>query len=164
MNKNDAINEVVKEICKLINEGTIGASGQTDNNQSFEKAKSKAEGVQKYREATDDEYRSYITDLLDGLLDENQDYHASDGTLVFFNPDERGKIIEQVFGMYRGLGLLDTLLMDEEITELMVNGADNIFVEKKAGLSGWNRESVMIKIVLKKNEKKRSHSASKNCS
>lgn len=92
MNKNDAINEVVKEICKLIDEGTIGASGQTDNNQSFEKAKSKAEGVQKYREATDDEYRSYITDLLDGLLDENQDYHASDGTLVFFNPDERGKI------------------------------------------------------------------------
>lgn len=57
--------------------------------------------------------------------------HLISCDITGFNPDERGKIIEQVFGMYRGLGLLDTLLMDEEITELMVNGADNIFVEKK---------------------------------
>ncbi len=132
MNKNDAIAEVVKKICKLIDEGTIASSGQDENVQNFEKAKFKAEGIQKYREASDEEYRSYIADLLESLLDENEDYHASDGTLIYFTPEERGKqIIEQVFGMYRGLGLLDTLLMDEEITELMVNGADNIFVEKK---------------------------------
>lgn len=132
MNKNDAIAEVVKKICKLIDEGTIASSSQDENMQNFEKAKFKAEGIQKYREASDEEYRSYITDLLKSLLDENEDYHAFDGTLVYFTPEERGKqIIEQVFGMYRGLGLLDTLLMDEEITELMVNGADNIFVEKK---------------------------------
>lgn len=132
MNKIDAIAEIVKKICTLIDDGTIISSGHDENAQSFEKAKSKSEGVKKYREASDEEYRSYIADLLNSLLDENEDYHASDDTLVYFTPDERGKqIIEQVFAIYRGLGILDPLLMDEEITELMVNGAENIFVEKK---------------------------------
>ena len=132
MNKTDAIAEIVKKMCEMIDEGVIISPDYDQNAQSFEKAKSKSDGLSKYREATDDEYRGYIRDLLDSLLDENEDYHASDGSLVYFTPDERGKkIIEQVYGTYRGLGILDALLMDEEITELMVNGADNIFVEKK---------------------------------
>ena len=132
MNKIDAVAEIVKKICELIENGVIVSSVHDENAQNFEKAKFKSDGVKKYREASDEEYRSYITDLLDSLLDENGDYHASDGTLVYFTPDERGQqIIEQVFAVYRGLGVLDPLLMDEEITELMVNGAENIFVEKK---------------------------------
>lgn len=125
------IDEIVKKICGMIDRGEISGSNQGAEAQSFELVKNKAEGVQKYRDASDEEYRSFITDLLDGMLDENSDYKASDGTLVYIAPDDKAKIIEQVFGMYRGLGLLDTLLMDEEITELMVNGPDNIFVEKK---------------------------------
>ena len=107
MNKNDAVAEIVKKICGLIDDGTIVSSAYDENVQSFEKAKSKSDGVKKYREASDEEYRSYISDLLLSLLDENEDYHASDGTLVYFTPDERGKqIIEQVFAVYRGLGNL----------------------------------------------------------
>ncbi|HAG13982.1 MAG TPA: pilus assembly protein [Ruminococcus sp.] len=64
------------------------------------------------------------------MIDENGDYHAPDGSLVFITPEDKAMVIEQVYGMYRGLGLLDTLLMDEAITELMVNGPDHIFVEK----------------------------------
>ena len=107
MNKNDAIAEIVKKICKLVDDGTIISSAQSENVQSFEKAKSKSDGVKKYREASDEEYRSYIANLLQSLLDENEDYHASDGSLIYFTPDERGKqIIEQVFAVYRGLGIL----------------------------------------------------------
>ncbi|MBQ7014087.1 MAG: CpaF family protein [Oscillospiraceae bacterium] len=69
--------------------------------------------------------------LLDGLLDENSDYSASDGSFVYITPEDKAMIVEQVFGMYRGLGLLDTILLDEEVTEVMVNGPDNIFIEKK---------------------------------
>lgn len=131
MKKSGAIDKIIKRICEMIDSGETVGVNQGRDVQSFEQAKNKAEGVQIYRDASDEEYRSYITDLLDSMLDENDDYTASDGTLIYITPEDKAKIIEQVFGMYRGLGLLDSLLMDEQITELMVNGPDNIFVEKK---------------------------------
>ncbi|MBR4101337.1 MAG: CpaF family protein [Oscillospiraceae bacterium] len=67
---------------------------------------------------------------MQGMLDENGDYAASDGTLVYITPDDKASIVEQVFGMYRGLGFLETIISDETITEVMVNGPDNIFIEQ----------------------------------
>lgn len=132
MNKNGVIDEIVKKICGMIDQGELAHSDrESDAAQGFAQAKIKAEGVQKLRDSDDETYRSYIWNLLDGLLDENGDYKASDDSLAYITPEDKAMIVEQVFGMYRGLGLLDTLLMDEEITELMVNGPDNIFVEKK---------------------------------
>lgn len=131
MKKSSAIDKIVKRICEMIDNGETVNTSQIGDLQSFEQVKNKAEGVQMYRDASDEEYRLYINDLLDSMLDENGDYTASDGSLIYITPEDKAKIIEQVFGMYRGLGLLDTLLMDEQITELMVNGPDNIFVEKK---------------------------------
>lgn len=131
MKMNGVIEEIVKAICKMIDQGELAASESSGLGQSFEQVKSKAESVQKLRDSDDDTYRSYIWQLLEGMLDENGDYQASDDSLVYITPEVKAQIVEQVFGMYRGLGLLDTLLMDEEITELMVNGPDNIFVEKK---------------------------------
>ena len=131
MKKSSAIDKIVKRICEMIDNGETVNTSQIGDLQSFEQVKNKAEGIQMYRDASDEEYRLYINDLLDSMLDENGDYTASDGSLIYITPEDKAKIIEQVFGMYRGLGLLDTLLMDEQITELMVNGPDNIFVEKK---------------------------------
>ena len=140
MDKNLIINEIVKEICRKIDEGEIEAiSSGSENKLSFEKAKNKAEGVQKYRDASDEEYRAFIFDLLKGMLTEQGDYKTIDGDLVYLNPKEQAGIVEQVFGTYRGLGILDSLLMDEEITELMVNGPDNIFVEKKGRVIRLNK-------------------------
>lgn len=132
MNKNVVINEIVKKICSMIDEGNVdGADEINGAAQNFEKMKNKAEGVQRVRNADDETYRSYIWSLLNGLLDENSDYLAPDGTLVFISPENKAIIVEQVFGMYRGLGLLDTILLNDEITEIMINGPENIFVEKK---------------------------------
>ncbi|PFG36385.1 pilus assembly protein CpaF [Flavimobilis soli] len=39
-------------------------------------------------------------------------------------------VVQQVYGSIRGLGLLDSLLTDESVTEVMVNGPDNVFVER----------------------------------
>ena len=130
MKLNLVVDEIVKEICRMIDSGELMRE-KNDAAEGFEKIKLVAENVQAIRESDDETYRSYIWKLLENLLDENGDYLASDGSLVYIMPDDKARIVEQVFGMYRGLGLLDTLLMDEEITELMVNGPDNIFVEKK---------------------------------
>ena len=55
------------------------------------------------------------------------------------DPADRDRIARMVFSSLRGLGVLDELLADESITELMVNGARNIFVESKGRLYHVNR-------------------------
>lgn len=42
----------------------------------------------------------------------------------------RERIARRVFARLRGLGVLDELLADESVTEIMVNGAKHIFVER----------------------------------
>ncbi len=44
-------------------------------------------------------------------------------------------IVEQVYGSIRGFGVLDSIMKDESVTEIMINGSDNIFIEKKGTLS-----------------------------
>ena len=43
-------------------------------------------------------------------------------------------INEQVFSSIRGLGLLDTIMRDDNVTEIMINGPDHIFIEKNGKL------------------------------
>ena len=44
--------------------------------------------------------------------------------------NDRERIARRVFARLRGLGVLDELLADESVTEIMVNGAKHIFVER----------------------------------
>ena len=43
-------------------------------------------------------------------------------------------MVRQVYSSIRGFGLLDTIINDDSITEVMINGADNIFIEKNGKL------------------------------
>ena len=124
------IEEIVKRITDMIDGGQSDTAAPAGR-ENFEAAKNRSDVLQKYRDASDDEFRLYIIDLLDSMLQDNGDYIASDNAPYYIAPDDRALIQERVFGTYRGLGLLDTLLMNEEITELMVNGPDHIFVEKR---------------------------------
>jgi len=139
MSHEDAIDDIVRKICKIIDPNNT-SSGDGESVQKLEQVKIKAETLQKYREADDETYRSFIWELLSGLLDENDDYKADDNTVIYISPQDKAFIVEQVFGTYRGLGIVDTLLMDEEITELMINGPDNIFVEKKGHVIRLNQK------------------------
>ena len=130
MKKNDVIEEIVKRITDMIDGGQSDTTAPAGR-ENFEAAKNRSDVLQKYRDASDDEFRLYIIDLLDSMLQDNGDYIASDNAPYYIAPDDRALIQERVFGTYRGLGLLDTLLMNEEITELMVNGPDHTFVEKR---------------------------------
>ena len=44
--------------------------------------------------------------------------------------NDRERVARRVFARLRGLGVLDELLADESVTEIMVNGAKHIFVER----------------------------------
>lgn len=55
-------------------------------------------------------------------------------------PQEREKIAKRVFSSLRGLGILDEILADDSITEIMINGPENIFVERKGQLYRYRRQ------------------------
>lgn len=48
--------------------------------------------------------------------------------------EERIDITERIFDSIRGLGILDSIMKDEKITEVMINGPNDIFVEKTGAL------------------------------
>lgn len=48
--------------------------------------------------------------------------------------DQRVSIVEQVYSSIRGFGLLDTIIKDDSITEVMINGPQNIFIEQNGHL------------------------------
>ena len=54
----------------------------------------------------------------------------SEENIVLSRP-ERARLFEQITAEILGLGPLQTLLEDETVTEVMVNGAKNIYVERK---------------------------------
>lgn len=54
---------------------------------------------------------------------------------VYFEPTEREEIISQIYSSVRGLGILDKLLVDDDISEIMINSFDEIYIERKGKIS-----------------------------
>lgn len=52
--------------------------------------------------------------------------------------DRRVSIVQQVYSSIRGFGLLDSIMNDDNITEVMINGPENIFIEKSGKLIKLN--------------------------
>jgi len=48
--------------------------------------------------------------------------------------EQRISMVQQIFSSIRGFGLLDTILSDDTITEVMINGHKNIFIEQAGKL------------------------------
>lgn len=58
---------------------------------------------------------------------------------VYCSIDQRVSIVQQVYSSIRGFGLLDNIITDDNITEVMINGPDNIFIEKRGRLIKLDR-------------------------
>ncbi len=69
-----------------------------------------------------DDVRRTIQDLFEQILTEEN--------IVLSRP-ERARLFEQISAEILGFGPLQTLLEDETITEIMVNGAKSIYIERK---------------------------------
>jgi pilus assembly protein CpaF len=72
--------------------------------------------------AKTEEVRKTILNLFEQILSEEN--------IVLSRP-ERARLFEQISAEILGLGPLQPLLEDETVTEVMVNGAKNIYVERK---------------------------------
>lgn len=48
--------------------------------------------------------------------------------------EQRVSIVQQVYSSIRGFGLLDSIINDDTITEVMINGPDNVFIEQNGRL------------------------------
>lgn len=72
-----------------------------------------------------EEVRSSIQDLFEQILAEEN--------IVLSRP-ERHRLFEQITAEILGLGPLEPLLQDDSLTEIMVNGAKNIYIERKGKL------------------------------
>ncbi len=68
-----------------------------------------------------DEVRRHIQELFEQILNEEN--------IVLSRP-ERARLFEQIAAEILGFGPLESLLEDDTITEIMVNGAKNIYVER----------------------------------
>ena len=71
----------------------------------------------------DNELQERITEIVNKHLD---------GQYCSIN--QKISIVQQVFSSIRGFGLLDSIMNDDTITEVMINGPDNVFIEQKGKL------------------------------
>jgi len=76
-----------------------------------------------------DEVRRTIEDMYNNIL---ADEH------IVLSRSERQRLFEQIVAEILGLGPLEPLLADPLVTEIMVNGAKNIYVERNGKLSRVN--------------------------
>lgn len=79
-------------------------------------------------DTTDDSLRQMISECV---------YDESRSSLISLK--EREKIAETVFNAIRKLDILQELLEDDSITEIMINGPDDIFLERNGRLERWNK-------------------------
>lgn len=88
-----------------------------------------------------DEIKKFVRENLNlNEMSDNELYDAVEKIViqrtsdVFITIDKKVKITEKVFSSIRGLGILDIIMSDDNITEIMINGYDNIYIEKKGTL------------------------------
>jgi pilus assembly protein CpaF len=93
------------------------------------------------------ESRKYITeylplsDMSDEQLEEKAEEIVRAKIGAEYCPIEQlVSIVQQVFSSIRGFGLLDTIMKDDSITEVMINGYKNIFIEKDGKLQKMDRQ------------------------
>ncbi len=76
-----------------------------------------------------DEVRRTIEEMYNNILAEEH---------IVLSRSERQRLFEQIVAEILGLGPLEPLLADPHVTEIMVNGAKNVYVERKGKLTRAN--------------------------
>ena len=93
------------------------------------------------------EIKQYITEnlplskLSDDELQEKVEEITEEKLAGQYVPiEQRVSIVEQVYSSIRGFGLLDSIISDDTITEVMINGHQNIFIEQNGRLFKLDKE------------------------
>lgn len=87
------------------------------------------------------EIKKYVTDNLSltQMSDEELDERVTEIVTEqignrYCAIDQKVSVVQQVYSSIRGFGLLDSIISDDTITEVMINGPENIFIEQKGRL------------------------------
>lgn len=90
--------------------------------------------------------KKYVTDnfALSRMEDEELEERIEEIVLQrignrYCSIDQRVSIVEQVYSSIRGFGMLDSIIKDDTITEVMINGPDNVFIEQNGRLFKLDR-------------------------
>lgn len=93
------------------------------------------------------ETRQYIMDNLTITSMSNEELEDKIEEIIFektkdgfFSIEEKVQMVQEIYGSIRGFGILDSILSDDNVTEVMINGPDNIFIEKNGTLIKLNRK------------------------
>lgn len=85
--------------------------------------------IKKLKEKLLDSFQ--ISDLSDDELHEKiEKLVAEDLSSQYVPIGQKAEIVDAIYSSIRGFGLLDGIMKDETITEVMINGTENIFVEQ----------------------------------
>ena len=91
-----------------------------------------------FSEADDEKFKEKTARVINEILDETEIPASLD----------RGRVFKEILDGVLGFGPLEDLLRDPGITEIMVNGKDKIYVEKKGKLELSNRKFISEKQVM----------------
>jgi len=100
------------------------------------------------RELQDEEILEVIDEI---LLSKSRDSYIS--------MQDKRRLRKEIFNSIRRLDILQELIEDASITEIMINGAEHIFIEQNGAIRPWNKqfesnkklEDVVQQIVSKSN-------------
>lgn len=70
-------------------------------------------------------------------IDEVLIYKSKDG---YISIEDKKRLRWEVFNSIRRLDILQELIEDNSITEIMINGANHIFIEQKGRIKSWDKE------------------------
>lgn len=108
------------------------------------------EAIDMTREPSNDE----LHEIIDSTIKNNSDYK-------YMPIQDRYKLHKDIFDSIRGLGIIEELINDNDITEIMVNGIDSIYIEKKGRIKkiegrfvSENRLNDVIQQIVGKNNRR----------
>ncbi len=80
------------------------------------------------REVSDEEIEEMINSAI-----------TSAGKHLFLSLEEKRRLMRELFDSIRKKGVIQSLIDDPRVTEIMVNGTENIFIERDGHLSLWDK-------------------------
>lgn len=93
------------------------------------------------------EIKKYVTETLPlSSLSDDELIEKIEGLVLecikdtYVSLEQRAMISKSVYSSIRGFGLLDSIINDDDVTEIMINGPKNIFIEKNGQLMKLDSE------------------------
>ena len=104
-------------------------------NDFFLYIKEKIDTVLATNSLTDKELLNCIEDLVQRESETySKEQSSKEVGSLYLSINERINIANRIFNSIRGFGILDSIMSDENVTEVMINGYNNIFIEKNGKL------------------------------